>query len=61
MNKIREDMNNEIVLYDNEDDNDDIENINLDFQFVKDKDRDKIMSLEGQKLNDFLFKSNDNN
>ena len=50
--------NNEHINYyiDNEDDNDDIENINLDFQFVKDKDRDNIMSLEGQKLNDFLFK-----
>ena len=50
--------NNEHINYyiDNEDDNDDIENINLDFQFVKDKDRDNIMSVEGQKLNDFLFK-----
>ena len=55
------DMENINFYEDNEDDNDDIDNINLDFQFIQDKERDKIMALEGKDLHDFLFKPNGDN
>ena len=45
---------------DNDDDNDDMGDLNLDFQFIQDKDRDKLISLEGKNLYDFLFNEKGN-
>ena len=42
---------------DNEDDFDEIGN--LDYDFVNDKKRERLMSLEGKDLQDFLFKPNE--
>ena len=42
-----------------EEDDEDVEslgNTNFDFQFIEDKKRDRLMSMEGKDLQDFLFK-----
>ena len=53
--------NNNINLFEDDgEDLDDFGNINYDFEFIKDKNRDKLMSLKGQNLSDFLFKSKEN-
>ena len=53
--------NNNINLFEDDgEDLDDFGNINYDFEFIKDKNRDKLMSLEGKNLSNFLFKSKEN-
>ena len=44
---------------DNEDDIDDLCNFNFDFEFMKDKKRERLMSMEGKDLHNFLFKPNE--
>ena len=53
---------NEIIscFEDEDDDFDELGNGNLDFEFVEDKKRDRLMSMEGKDLHNFLFKSNEN-
>lgn len=45
-----------------EDDDEEVEslgNTNFDFQFIEDKKRDRLMSMEGKDLHDFLFRSDE--
>ena len=50
--------NNKINLFEDDEENlDDFGNMNFDFEFINDKNRDKLMSMEGKNLSDFLFKS----
>ena len=53
---------NEIIscFEDEDDDFDELGNVNLDFEFIEDKKRDRIMSMEGKDLHNFLFKPNEN-
>ena len=48
---------NEISCFDDDDDEDLGE---FDFDFINDKKRDRLMSMEGKDLQDFLFKPNEN-
>ena len=48
---------NEISCFDDDDDEDLGE---FDFDFINDKKRDRLMSMEGKDLKDFLFKPNEN-
>ena len=50
----------EIALFEYDEELDDFGNIDFDYQFIEDKKRDKLMSMEGHNLNDFLFKSKEN-
>ena len=45
---------------DNDDENEDMGDFNFDFQFIQEKDRDKLISLEGKNLHDFLFNEKEN-
>ena len=44
-----------ISCFEDEDNLDDFGNLNLDFQFLEDKKRDQLMSLEGEDIQNFLF------
>ena len=51
-------VNEEINFFEDDCDIDSL-NINFDFQFIEDKKRDRLMSMEGKDLHDFLFKSDE--
>ena len=44
-----------ISCFEDEDNLDDFGNLNLDFQFLEDKKRDQLMSMEGEDIQNFLF------
>ena len=47
---------NEIIsCFEDEDNSGDLQNLNLDFQFIEDKKRDQLMSMEGEDIQNFLF------
>ena len=49
-------IGNEIIsCFEDEDNSDDFGNLNLDFQFIEDKKRDQLMSMEGKDIQNFLF------
>ena len=49
-------IGNEIIsCFEDEDNSDDFGNLNLDFQFLEDKKRDQLMSMEGKDIQNFLF------
>ena len=37
----------------------DLDDLDFDYEFINDKKRDRLMSLEGKDMHDFLFKSNE--
>ena len=62
LNKEIDDLGcNEIIscFEDEDDDFDELGNFNLDFEFIEDKKRDRLMSMEGKDLHNFLFKPNE--
>ena len=49
-------IGNEIIsCFEDEDNSDDFGDLNLDFQFIEDKKRDQLMSMEGKDIHNFLF------
>ena len=59
MDKENDDLEcKDINCHEDEDDLDELGN--FDFDFINDKKRERLMSLEGKDLHDFLFKPNEN-
>ena len=49
-------IGNEIINdFEEEDNSDDFQNLNLDFPFFEDRKRDQLMSMEGEDIQNFLF------
>ena len=47
--------------FDNEESSDELGNCDFDFEFINDKKRDRLMSMEGKELVDFLYQSKASN
>ena len=53
-------IGNEIIsCFEEEDNSDNFGDLNLDFQFIEDKKRDQLMSMEGKDIHNFLFNHNE--